>query len=276
MADSDIAFNEILKGAGVEISSLDSVSTHEALHKVQLVDSKPRLKDRFINDALLSVERLLDTYPKLQPYTSEIIDVFVGASQQEENKNLLKKRLEGVKAKYPQPQKQAPQAQKQAPQAPVNDQTKFDALIKEITDLSKNKDLAKKIGPKNIKEFADQVKILNDSYAKAPANAKGDNLLKNLGSLKQWADTKQKESKAPTFSKLATIISSYGKAVGALISGNSKAAAEHKMNASQAIKELTQGKKVSQALDSIGKKTKSWAEKITQEKAKGQSEQKSR
>lgn len=247
---------QVLEDAGVELSDSAKSLIPEAFQKIVVVDKKPTLKDKLLPQVRLTVDRILDNNPELQPYASEIIDVFVGASKNENVKTALNNELKEVKEKY--------------------SQKVFSDVVQEITDLSTNKDFAEKVGPKNIKEFSERVEKLKDEYAKAPANAKGDNLLKNLGSLKQWADTKQKESKAPTFSKLATIISSYGKAVGALISGNSKAAAEHKMNASQAIKELTQGKKVSQALDSIGKKTKSWAEKITQEKAKGQSEQKSR
>lgn len=263
----------VLQDAGVELVDGEKTLITEVFHKIGVADRSLKVMNKVREQIFLTVDRVLENNPKLQPFASEIVDVFVGTSKNLEAKASLAEELGKVKAKYPQPQKRVPQPQKQAP---AKDQKEFDALVQEITDLSKNKDLAKEIGPKNTQEFADQVKRLSDAYAKAPANKKGDSLLKNLDSLKQWTEIKQKESMAPTFSKLGTIISSYSKAVGALISGNSKAAAEHRLNASQAIKELTQGKKVSQGLGSIKGKAQSWTEKVTQEKAKGQSKQRSR
>ncbi|MBA2628437.1 MAG: hypothetical protein H0U78_00150 [Rickettsiaceae bacterium] len=123
-----------------------------------------------------------------------------------------------------------------------------------------------KLGPKNTKEFADKVKTLDEEYKKAPANKKGAVLLEHLESIQSWSQDKQKDLKVSVFSKIGGVISSYTKDVISSISGDSKAASEHRLNASQTIKELTSGKKMSQDLAGVKTKTSSWAEKISVEK----------
>lgn len=46
------------------------------------------------------------------------------------------------------------------------------------------------------------------------------------------------------------------------MSGNSQEASEHRLNASQTIKELTSGKKMSEELDIVTKKSSSWVETV--------------
>ena len=60
------------------------------------------------------------------------------------------------------------------------------------------------------------------------------------------------------------------------LEGIMKAVAEYKLNASQAITELTKGKQVSQELGSIKAKTSSWAEKIKEQEAAGRDTQRAK
>lgn len=111
-------------------------------------------------------------------------------------------------------------------------------IIQDLTNLSNDVNFIQKLGPKNTKEFTDKVKTLAEEYKKAPVNKKGVVLLEHLESIQSWSQDKQKDLKISVFSKIVGVISSYIKAVISGISGNSKEASEHKLNASQTIKEL--------------------------------------
>ena len=150
-------------------------------------------------------------------------------------------------------------------------------IIQDLTNLSNDVNFIQKLGPKNTKEFTDKVKTLAEEYKKAPVNKKGVVLLEHLESIQSWSQDKQKDLKISVFSKIVGVISSYIKAVISSISGNSKEASEHKLNASQTIKELTSGKKMSQELATVKTKASSWVEIISKKRnPKEQNSEKSR
>ena len=135
-------------------------------------------------------------------------------------------------------------------------QQDISSIVEELVTLSQDAKLAEKIGSKNAKELADKVNLLRDGCSKAPEDKKALVLLGHLESIKEWSQDKEKESKNSVFSKIGSIVSSYAKAVWSWFKGGSKAATEHKFNASQAIKELSKGKQISQELGSVQEQAK--------------------
>ena len=124
-------------------------------------------------------------------------------------------RLNKLNALYPQQHQPAPEKANPSPNNTLN------AIVQELTTLSKDSGLGKQVGEKNAKRFEDKVKVLVEQYAKAPADKKADTLVKELDSLQGWLGNKANEVPDSNMSKkIGSIKSSYSKAVGAWIRGD--------------------------------------------------------
>jgi hypothetical protein len=258
-------FEKVLLDAEVELSSSDKVLMIEAMHKVRVADKRPQLRGSLIDSIELTINRVLDTNPKLKPFSDQIIDSFVVEAKQEEMKTLLSKKL-----------KKTHTHSEQQTQESTGDKT-LDKIVQELINLTIDSRFTKQIGPKNAEEFAQRVGVLNDEYIKAPENERSEKLLENLDILKIWSEKKERELQDSVFNAVSGVIVSFASAVGALINRDKQAIEKHMQSASEAIGELINSKGVSKGLGSVKEKTQSWKNKIIQEQvAKEQNESKTR
>lgn len=211
---------QILEKAEVTLRNDDMFKVTRIINReiLQLAES-----DKSYNAAQTinkDLDDILTRYDKLQPFERHLRHAFVEMVSTEPAKELLKDTFNEKGKNFAAPE--------------------LDEIVENFRNISMSRGFTRTMGDKNAQEFSQQVEKLAKVYYNynLSGEERRETLLKNMASLKEWAITKEEVSKGSTFSKIATVISSYTKAVGARLIGDKDAYQKNMDNASEVIRVL--------------------------------------
>lgn len=163
---------------------------------------------------------LLVDHVELQPYSQELQGAFLSIAKKDSVAHSDLSSSFAFISQFVSERTSEPTGALKVSNTVSNKVTDEDRLVELLVDVSEAAHIKKQMGDTIFKEFGDKVKNLCNEYSTAPEANKKDVLTTHLLSLKEWSQEKEEASKAPIFSKIGKVISSYIEAFNAQLIGD--------------------------------------------------------